>query len=50
LRLAGLSDGSLPRAGPDLAVLLDRFETCFADAGSVDRADLFGAAATVLRG
>ena len=53
LRLAGLSDGSLaplPRAGPDLAVLLDRFEACFADAGSVDRADLFRAAATVLRG
>ena len=35
LRLAGLWAGSLaplPLAGPDLAVLLDRFEACFADA------------------
>ena len=44
LRLAGLPGDSLaplPPAGPDLAVLLDRFEACFAGAGSVDRANLF---------
>ena len=48
LRLAGLPAGALaplPLAGPDLAVLLERFETCFADAASVDRAALFRTAA-----
>ncbi len=56
LRLAGLPGASLaplPLAGPDLAVLLDRFEACFGEAASVDRADLFrtaAAAAGPLRG
>jgi CRISPR/Cas system-associated exonuclease Cas4 (RecB family) len=52
LRLAGIARASLaplPLAGPDLALLLDRFDTCFADARSVDRADLFRTAAAVLR-
>ncbi|OFW06151.1 MAG: hypothetical protein A3I61_18425 [Acidobacteria bacterium RIFCSPLOWO2_02_FULL_68_18] len=52
LRLEGLgSDALVPlsRAGPDLAWLLDRFETLFAEAASVDRAGLFGTAAAVLR-
>jgi CRISPR/Cas system-associated exonuclease Cas4 (RecB family) len=52
LRLAGLPGDSLaplPLAGPDLAVLLDRFEACFDGAASVDRADLFRTAAAVLR-
>jgi CRISPR/Cas system-associated exonuclease Cas4 (RecB family) len=52
LRLAGIARGSLaplPLAGPDLALLLDRFETCFADARSVDRAGLFRTAAAVIR-
>ena len=51
LRLAGLPAGALaplPLAGPDLAVLLDRFEACFADAASVDRAALFRTAARVV--
>lgn len=53
LRLAGLSSDALaplPPAGPDLAVLLDRFEACFAGAGSVDRANLFRTATRLLRG
>jgi len=48
LRLAGVQAAALaelPLAGPDLAVLLDRFEGCFGDAGSVDRAGLFRVAA-----
>ena len=52
LRLAGFSGrwlAPLPLAGPDLAVLLERVETCFAGAGSVDRADLFRTAAAWLR-
>jgi hypothetical protein len=52
LRLAQIGRGSLaplPLAGPDLAILLDRFETCFAEARSVDRADLFRTAASALR-
>jgi ATP-dependent helicase/nuclease subunit B len=51
LRLAGLPASALaplPLAGPDLAVLLARFEVCFADAGSVDRAALFRTAAGVV--
>lgn len=53
LRLAGLPGGSLaslPLAGPDLAVLLDRFEACFDEVASVDRADLLRTAARLLRG
>ena len=53
LRLAGLPRdalASLPPAGPDLAVLLDRFEACFARAESVDQADLFRTATRLLRG
>jgi ATP-dependent helicase/nuclease subunit B len=52
LRLAGLPGSALaplPLAGPDLAVLLDRFEGCFADAGSVDRAGLFRVAAEAVK-
>ena len=52
LRLAGIGPATLSPltlAGPDLAWLLDRFEACFVDAGSADRADLFGTAAAVLR-
>jgi CRISPR/Cas system-associated exonuclease Cas4 (RecB family) len=48
LRLGGLAGGvlaSLPLAGPDIAVLLERFDACFADAASVDRAGLFRVAA-----
>ena len=51
LRLAGLPASALaplPLAGPDLAGLLDRFEVCFADAASVDRASLFRTAARVV--
>ena len=40
----------MPLAGPDLATLLERFDACFADARSVDRAGLFRTAAAVLRG
>jgi CRISPR/Cas system-associated exonuclease Cas4 (RecB family) len=35
-------------AGPDVAWLLERFQDCFASASSVDRADLFRAAASRL--
>lgn len=52
LRLAHIGRASLaplPLAGPDLAILLDRFETCFTEARSVDRADLFRTAASALR-
>ena len=52
LRLAGLSAGALaplPLAGPDLAVLLDRFDACFAQSGSVDHAALFRTAAAAVR-
>ena len=52
LRLAGMSHealASLPLAGPDLAALRGRFESCFEDAASVDRAGLFRTAAAVLR-
>src|SRR5687767_5154352 len=52
LRLAGLHSNALaplPLTGPDLAVLLARFETCFADAASVDRATLFRTAARVVQ-
>jgi len=51
LRLAGIGSAALsplPRAGADLAWLLDRFEACFAEASSVDRAALFRAAAAGL--
>ena len=51
LRLAGLPASALaplPLAGPDLARLLDRFELCFVDAASVDRASLFRTAARVV--
>ena len=52
LRLAGVADGRLgrlPLAGPDLADLLERFERCFADAATADRAALFSRAAALLR-
>src|SRR6185369_6168292 len=52
LRLAGIGGDALSPlrpAGPDLAWLLDRFETCFSDAGSVDRASLFATAARLIR-
>ena len=52
LRLGGIGGGRLsplPLAGPDLAGLLDRFDACFASAAAVDRAELFRAAARLLR-
>jgi hypothetical protein len=52
LRLAKIGVSSLsplPLAGPDLAMLLERFDACFAEARSVDRAGLFRTAAAVLR-
>jgi ATP-dependent helicase/nuclease subunit B len=52
LRLAGVGGHSLsPFAptGPDLAWLLERFDSGFADASSLDRADLFRTAAKLLR-
>jgi CRISPR/Cas system-associated exonuclease Cas4 (RecB family) len=52
LQLAGVPGTKLPglpRAGRDLAGLLDRFEAVFAEAASVDRAQLLRAAASVLR-
>ncbi len=52
LRLAQIGRSALaplPLAGPDLAILLDRFEACFADARAVDRAELFRTAASVVR-
>ncbi|MBI2189045.1 MAG: PD-(D/E)XK nuclease family protein [Acidobacteria bacterium] len=51
LRLAGIAGAALaplPRAGSDLAWLLERFDACFAEASSVDRAALFRTAAAVL--
>jgi hypothetical protein len=51
LRLAGVSSGTLeqwPPAGPDLARLLTRFESCFESAATADRADLFETAARLL--
>ena len=48
LRLGGVPAGrlpDLPLGGPDLAHLLERFESCFADAASADRARLFATAA-----
>src|SRR5712691_12022 len=52
LRLAGVADSALarvPLAGGDLAVLLDRFDTCFHAASTVDRATLLRTAARLLR-
>jgi CRISPR/Cas system-associated exonuclease Cas4 (RecB family) len=52
LHLAGIGGSALsplPLAGPDLAWLLDRFDACFAEATSVDRAELFRTAARVMR-
>jgi CRISPR/Cas system-associated exonuclease Cas4 (RecB family) len=52
LRLAGIDGGRLsplPRAGPDLAALVDRFDVCFAGASAVDRAALFRTAAALVR-
>ena len=52
LRLAGVSSSSLtplPLAGPDLGHLLDRFEECFAAAGTADRAELLRTAAQLIR-
>jgi hypothetical protein len=51
LRLANVESaglGRLPLGGPDLAVLLDRFEEQFAAASATDRASLFTAATTAL--
>lgn len=53
LRCGGIGRAALdpvPPAGSDLAWLLDRFEACFADGRSVDRAALFRTAAAVLAG
>ncbi len=49
-KIGGPSLSPLPLAGPDLAILLERFDACFADARSVDRAGLFRTATAVLRG
>ena len=51
LRLAQVHAGrleSLPLGGPDLAVLLERFDEQFANASATDRAALFAAATTAL--
>lgn len=51
LRLAGLGVDALtrlPRAGGDLAQLLDRFESSFSAAGTADRAVLLRTAARIL--
>jgi CRISPR/Cas system-associated exonuclease Cas4 (RecB family) len=51
LRLAGLGVDTLtrlPRAGGDLAQLLDRFESSFSAAGTADRAVLLRTAARIL--
>jgi hypothetical protein len=51
LRLAGIRSDALtrvPQSGADLGDLLDRVESCFARAGSVDRAALYRAAAPLL--
>ncbi len=45
----GRSLASLPLAGPDLANLLERFESLFRGASTVDRAELFRAAARLAR-
>ncbi|HLG55172.1 MAG TPA: PD-(D/E)XK nuclease family protein [Vicinamibacterales bacterium] len=51
LRLASVSGRSLaglPLAGPDLADLLERVESCFDEASTADRAELFRVAARVV--
>src|SRR5688572_30136431 len=53
LRLAEVDSGriranALPLGGPDLAVLLERFDEQFASASATDRATLFGAATDAL--
>ncbi|HEY6360450.1 MAG TPA: PD-(D/E)XK nuclease family protein [Vicinamibacterales bacterium] len=51
LRLAGVSSDRLerlPLAGPDLARLLTRVESCFDASATADRADLFRTAARLL--
>ena len=51
LRLARLAKepvATLPLAGPDLAGLLERFESCFASASTADRAHLFQTAGRLL--
>jgi CRISPR/Cas system-associated exonuclease Cas4 (RecB family) len=52
LRLAGVGGHRLSRfapTGPDLAWLLERFDSAFADASALDRAGLFRTAAKLLR-
>ena len=52
LRLAGVGGHRLSPftpTGPDLAWLLERFDSGFADASSLDRADIFRTAAKLLR-
>ena len=52
LRLAGVGGhrlSPLTPTGPDLAWLLERFDSGFADASSLDRADIFRTAAKLLR-
>ena len=52
LRLAGVGGHRLSPftpTGPDLSWLLERFDSGFADASSLDRADLFRTAAKLLR-
>ena len=41
---------AVPLAGPDLAILIERFEAAFDDASSVDRATLFEVAARAIGG
>ena len=48
-RVAGDRLLPLPLGGRDLAVLLERFESCFSDAAMADRAHLFGTAARLAR-
>ena len=48
-RVPSSSIGQLPLGGPDLAVLLDRFEEQFAAASATDRASLFAAATEYVR-
>jgi ATP-dependent helicase/nuclease subunit B len=47
-RIAPQRLASVPQAGPDLADLIDRFDTAFADASTIDRAMLFDVAARVI--